>query len=409
MRFDEAGRRLGSSLRPLLVHKVRTILALSGVAVGVAAVVVSSAIGRGAQQEMVRTIERMGTNLLIVKPLPVKRLVARQAVSGLATTLRIEDYEAIAGLALVAAAAPGVEGNARVKVGTIAMMTTVRGTTPVFPSVRRFQIAAGRFFDMEDVRRSRRVAVLGARVTDALFEGQQPVGQEIRIRGVPFDIIGVLQAKGTTTDGADEDNQILVPIRTALRRIFNTTWLTTVYVSVREPARMNDAETDIQDLLRARHQRGLDSRTDDFAVQNTAKIRSVQQEMTESLSLFAAGLAAIALLVGGIGILALMLLSVRERTSEIGLRMAVGAQPRDILAQFLVEASALALAGWTSGIVLGGAAALAVALGTTWTVGVPVTAVLASFGMAVIIGLGFGALPARSAAQIPPIQALLRT
>jgi putative ABC transport system permease protein len=403
------GRRLGSSLRPLLVHKVRTVLALSGVGVGVAAVVVSSAIARGAQQEMVRTIERMGTNLLIVKPLPVRRLVARQAVSGLATTLDVEDYEAIAGLALIADAAPGVEGNARVKVGAIAMKTTVRGTTPAFPLVRRFQIAAGRFFDMEDNRAARRVAVLGARLTDTLFADQQPVGQEIRIRGVPFEVIGILQAKGTTADGADEDNQVLVPIRTALRRIFNSTWLTTVYVSVREPARMNEAEADIQRLLRARHPRGLDSRSDDFAIQNTAKLRSVQQDMTESLGLFATGLAAIALLVGGIGILALMLLSVRERTSEIGLRMAVGAQPRDILIQFLVEATMLALAGWTGGIALGGVASLAVVLGTAWTVGFPVTALLASFGMAVIVGLGFGVLPARSAAQIPPIQALLRT
>jgi putative ABC transport system permease protein len=402
-------RRLGSSLRPLLVHKVRTGLALSGVAVGVSAVVLSSAIGRGAQDEMVRSIESMGTNLLIVKPTPVKRLVARQAVSGFATTLDVEDYEAIAALALVADAAPAVEGNAAVKAGTLAMKTTVRGTTPVFPSVRRFRIAAGRFFDMEDTRAMRRVAVLGARVSDTLFEGRQPVGQEIRIRGVPFEVIGVLQAKGTTADGADQDNQILVPVRTASRRIFNSTWLTTVYVSVSEPERMSDAEAEIQRLLRTRHQRGLDTRTDDFAIQNTAKIRSVQQEMTESLSLFAAGLAAIALLVGGIGILALMLLSVRERTSEIGLRMAVGAQPRDILIQFLVEATVLALGGWASGVVLGGVAALAVAVGTSWALGVPGMALLVSFGMAVITGLGFGALPARSAARIPPIQALLRT
>lgn len=403
------GRRLGSSVKPLLLHKVRTLLALSGVAVGVGAVVVSSAIGQGAQDAMVRTIESMGTNLLMVKPLPVKRLVARQTMTGLATTLDVEDYEAIARLTRVAEAAPGVEGTAIVKAGTIAMITTVRGTTPVFLSVRRFQIGEGRFFDEEDDRSARRVAVLGARVADNLFDGPSPIGQEIRIRGVPFDTIGVLQAKGTTADGADQDNQILVPARTASRRIFNSTWLATVYVSVRAPEQMNDAEADIRRLLRARHRRGLESSTDDFAIQNTAKIRSVQQEMTESLSRYATGLAAIALLVGGIGILALMLLSVRERTPEIGLRMAVGAQPRDILIQFLVEAGVLALAGWTTGIGVGAVAAVTVALGTTWTMGIPVPAILVSFAMAVIIGLGFGAVPARSAARIPPIQALLRT
>jgi ABC-type antimicrobial peptide transport system permease subunit len=202
---------------------------------------------------------------------------------------------------------------------------------------------------------------------------------------------------------------VLVPIQTAARRIFNTTWLTAVYVSVTVPEQMDEAELEIQRLLRARHQRGLDSRTDDFSIQNTAKIRSVQQEMTQSLSRFGAGLAGIALLVGGVGILALMLLSVRERASEIGLRMAVGARPRDILIQFLAEATALSLGGWIGGMAVGGAAALAVARFTTWTVGVPVPAVLASFAMAVIIGLGFGVVPARNASRIPPIEALSRT
>lgn len=402
-------RRLGSSLRPLITHRLRTLLALSGIGVGVAAVVVSSAIGRGAQQEMIRAIESLGTNLLIVKPVPVKRLVARQAVSGLARTLDVEDYEAIAELALVADAAPAVEGNAVVKAGTVAMKTTVRGTTPVFLSVRRFQMAAGRFFDLDDDRAMRRVAVLGPRVTDTVFPDQSPIGQQIRISGVPFEVIGVLEAKGTTADGADQDNQILVPVRAASRRIFNSTWLSTVYVSVTEPARMTVAEEEIQRLLRTRHQRGVDTGTDDFAIQNTAKLRSVQQEMTESLSRFATGLAAVALIVGGVGILGLMLLSVRERTTEIGLRMAVGAQPRDILIQFLVEATVLALAGWSGGVLLGGAAGLAVAFGTTWSLSVPIPSVLASFAMAIMIGLGFGAVPARNAAKIPPIQALLRT
>jgi putative ABC transport system permease protein len=298
------GRRLRSSLGPLLTHRVRTALALSGVAVGVAAVVVSSAIGRGAEEEMARTIEAMGTNLLIVKPLPVKRLVARRAIEGLATTLDVEDHEAIAELALVGAAAPAIEGNAPVKADAIAMKTTIRGTTPVFLSLRRFEMAAGRFLAIEDDRAARRVAVLGARVSETVFPDRRAIGQEVRIRGVPYEVIGVLRSKGTTADGADQDNQVLVPARTAARRIFNTTRLTAVYVGVREPVRMNDVEAEIQRLLRARHQSGVAGRNEDFAIQNTAKIRSVQQEMTASLSLFAAGLAAIALLVGGIGILA---------------------------------------------------------------------------------------------------------
>lgn len=402
-------RRFSSSLGPLFAHRVRTILALSGVAVGVAAVIVSRAIGAGAQQEMVQTIERMGTNLLIVKPVPVKRLAARPEITGLATTLHIEDSEAVAELPFVDETAPAVEGSTRVKIGRIAIKTTVRGTTPVFLPVRGFQVETGRFFGAEDNREGRRVAVLGARVNDELSQGRPLVGQEIRIRGVPFDVIGILRAKGTTSDGADQDNQVVVPLRTALRRVFNTTWLTSVYVSVIEPDRMNEADNAIQQLLRVRHQQGTDEGVDDFAVQNTAKTRAFQQEMTASLSRYATWLAAIALVVGGLGLLALMLLSVRERTGEIGLRVAVGAQPSDILIQFLIEATALALGGWIAGVVLGGAAALAVAFGTSWTIAFPMTAVAASFAMVVIIGLGFGALPAKSAARVPPIQALLRT
>jgi len=387
---------------------VRTALALSGVAVGVAAVIVSRAIGAGAQQEMLQTVDRMGTNLLIVKPQPVKRLVSRPEISGFATTLNLQDFEAIAGLPMVGEAAPAIEGGRRVKIGALAMKTTVRGTTRNFASIRNLQVAVGRFLDPEDDEAGRRIAVLGARVANELSPGLPLVGKEIRISGVPFEVVGILQAKGTTADGADQDNQVLVPIRTASRRIFNTTWLTSVYVCVAEPSKMSNAEAEIQRLLRNRHQKGIDPKPDDFAVQNTAKTRAFQQEMTASLSLYATWLASIALLIGGIGVMAFMLLSVRERTGEIGLRMAVGARSYDIFIQFLIEASVLALAGWVGGVFLGGAVALVVAIGTAWVVAPPVTAILTSFGMTMIIGLGFGAVPARNAARIPPIQALLK-
>jgi putative ABC transport system permease protein len=269
------------------------------------------------------------------------------------------------------------------------------------------------------------------------------VGEEIRVGGVPFQVIGVLRPKGSTIDGADQDNHIVVPLGTALRRVLNSTWLTTVYARVTEPERMDEAQAEIERLLRERHQRGngrapddsrpsglarahlvapsgvasdaptkalLDRTTapDDFAVQNTTKTRGFQQEMTATLSRYAGGLAAVALVVGGLGILALMLLSVRERTSEIGLRMAVGAEPRDILIQFLIEAMVLALAGWAGGALLGGAAAVALSWLAGWPVGLPVTAITGSLAMAVVIGLGFGALPARNAARVPPIDALLK-
>ncbi|HYU34491.1 MAG TPA: ABC transporter permease [Thermoanaerobaculia bacterium] len=400
------GRNLGSSVKALLAHRLRVTLALSSVAMGVAGVLLTGALGKGAESEILRDLDAMGTDLLVVRPATVKRLVARKTVQGLVTSLKIEDAEAIAELALAGEAVPGADGTLKVKAGSGALVTTVLGTTPAFPGVRRFRVRGGRFFDAEDDRGARRVAVLGARVEERLFPGEDPVGRSIRIRGVPYEVIGTLEAKGVQADGSDEDNQIIVPLRTALRRIFNVTWLSTVFVRVSDPRRMDEAEAGIGALLRERHRLGRNGKPDDFAVQNKTRFLAAQKETAESLTLLTTGLAALALLVGGAGILALMLLSVRERTGEIGLRMAVGARPRDILVQFLAEATVLALGGWFAGVAAGALGAGAVALGTEWKIGLPLPALLASLAMAAATGLGFGAFPARKASLLPPIQAL---
>jgi putative ABC transport system permease protein len=398
------------SLRTLLAHKVRASLAVASVSAGVAAVVVTSAIGTGMQRDVLRRIESMGTNLLIVRPAEARRSVARGAIMGTVRTLDLEDSVAITQLVRVADAAPAAEGVALVKAGTLATMATVRGTTTAFPSVRRLTIEAGRFFGEEDIRASRRVVVIGGRARATLFPDADPVGREVRIRGVPFEVVGALDAKGVQADGSDEDNHVFVPITTALRRVFNSTWLDVVYVSARGSGELDEAEREIRSLLRERHGLhgdGPEGDADDFQIQNTTRFLAIQQQMADSLARLAAGLGALALLVGGAGIFALMFLSVRERTSEIGLRMAVGAKPRDVLLQFLLEAAILALGGWLAGVTLGGIGAAAVAMGTEWAVAVPVEALAASFAMAVAIGLGFGALPARKASRIPPVRALL--
>jgi putative ABC transport system permease protein len=389
-------RSFRMSLRALFAHKVRAVLALASVAVGVAATVLTSAIGTGAQQEVVRKIETMGTNLLIVRPAQVERLASRKTIRGVVTTLTPEDAEAVAALASVANAAPGVERTVRVKGGALASMTKVLGTTPRFLTIRNFRVREGRMFD--DADDLQRVAVLGARTAGALFPDGNAVGAEVRVRGIPFDVIGVLEAKGLSADGGDEDNQILVPLRTAMRRVFNTTWLTTIFLTATD---VDAARADVEQLLRARHG------GDDFAVQNTTKVLSMQKQTADFLTLLATALAGIALVVGGAGILALMLMSVRERTGEIGLRIAVGATPNDILAQFLFEATLLALGGWMAGLFIGSIGAVAVALGTEWTLAVPVDALLATAAMVVVAGLGFGAFPARKASLLPPIEALL--
>jgi len=263
---------------------------------------------------------------------------------------------------------------------------------------------SGRFFDDDDDRAARRVVVLGARVADKL---QDPdiVGKQVRIRGIPFDVVGVLAPKGVVVDG-DEDDQVLVPARTALRRLFNVTWLSAVYVSAASSREVTPMETAIATLLSARHP-PRQARRAEFEIQDASRYFTMQRKMTEALEALTTGLAAVALGVGGTAIMALMLLSVRERTSEIGLRVAVGATPRDIVVQFLMESTILALGGWTIGVALGGLGALGVRLVLGWQVALPASALVSSLGMGVVIGLGFGAVPARRASLVQPIQALV--
>ncbi|HEU4994090.1 MAG TPA: ABC transporter permease [Gemmatimonadaceae bacterium] len=398
-------RTITLSLRTLFSHRLRTTLALASVSVGAAAVVLSGAVGTGVERDVQRSIDRLGVNLLVVRPVAVKRSASRREFSGAVTTLRFEDYLAIAALPLVANAAPDVEGTARVKAGAFSTVTTIRGTTPAYLAIRRFELRSGRFIDDDDTRGADRVAVLGARVAESLFDAD-PVGQQIWIRGVTFDVIGVLAPRGALADG-DLDNQVVIPVRTASRRLFNVTWLSMVYVSARggDAGSTAAAGRAIEDVLRARHRAGT-AGGQDFEVQDAARFFSMQRQVADTLTGFSSTLAAIALFVGGTGIMALMLLSVKERTSEIGLRMAVGAEPRDVLTQFLLESSALSLGGWLAGMLLGAVGATVVQLATEWQVGAPLQAILASFAMAVVIGLGFGAIPARRAAMIPPVRAL---
>jgi putative ABC transport system permease protein len=399
-------RGLGVSARALFAHKVRTSLALSSVAVSVAAVVVVSAIGAGTEREIVRQAETMGTNLLVVRPAQVKGSVARKQIRGVVSTLTVEDYTAITELAVVEAAVPGFENTLTAKAGSRSISARVLGTTSAYLQVCRFAVMRGRFLNEDDDRQARRVAVLGSRIAEELFPGQDAFSQDIRIRGVPFEVIGVLQAKGIQADGSDQDNQILIPIHTALRRVFNLTWLNPIFVSVRSPNNMTVAETDIAQLLRMRHRLERGGRPDDFAVQNKTKVLATQKQIADSLTKLALGLAGISLLVGGIGILALMLMSVKERTPEIGLRIAVGARPGDILRQFLAEAAMLAAGGWLAGLVLGLLGATMVAFFARWSVAIAPQMLAASLATVLIAGLGFGIWPARKASLIPPIRAL---
>ena len=399
-------RGLGISTRALFSHKVRTGLTLSSVAVSVAAVVVVSAIGSGAEKEIVRQAETIGTNLLVVRPAQVKNSAARKQMRGVVSTLTVEDFDAITELAAVESTVPGLESTLTAKAGGRTMPARILGTTSAYLRVCRFAVMRGRFLNEDDDRQAHRVAVLGARVTEELFPRHDAVGQDIRIRGVPFEVIGVLQAKGIQADGSDQDNQVLIPIRTALRRVFNLTWLNPIFVSVRDAGQMAKAETEMTQLLRMRHRLKSGGRPDDFAVQNKTKVLATQKQIADSLTKLAIGLAGVSLLVGGIGILAIMLMSVKERTGEIGLRMAVGARSGDILLQFLAEAALLAAGGWLAGLVLGLLGTAMVAFLARWRVAVSPQMLAASLATVLIAGLGFGIWPARKASLIPPIRAL---
>ncbi len=400
-------RRLLPSIRSLFAHKVRASLAAFSVAAGVVAVVLTSAVGTGAKEAVLQETAKMGSNLLAVRPSQVNSAAARKELSGVVTTLGLEDYAMIAELPEVADAAPGAEATLTVKLGDGSMSALVLGTTPNYMKVGNFQLHEGRFLDAEDNKAALRVAVLGARIDQTLFGKDDPIGREIRIRGDSFKVIGVLNAKGILADGSDEDNLVLIPIRTALRRVFNSTWLNPVFVSVRRPQEMEAAVAQIGNLLRIRHRLAQQGKADDFSIQDPAKALATQKQVADSLNLLSTGLAAGALVVGGIGILAIMLMSVKERTAEIGLRMAVGARPRDILNQFLLEATLLSLGGWLVGMAFGAIGATAIAFFTSWRIAAPVKAIFASLALAITTGLGFGAYPARRASLLPPIQALL--
>jgi putative ABC transport system permease protein len=399
------GRALARCVRALSAHRARTALIVSSMAVGVCGVLLTSAIGKGAERELRRGIEAAGGNLLVVRPAQVKRLASRRKVIGAVTTLRLEDAEAIAALPLVVEEAPGIDGGVRLRAGGGAVPAGLLASGPSLARLRGFRLRSGRFFDADDDRGARRVAVLGSRLAATLFAGEDGVGRELRLRGLPFEVVGVLEPIGLQRDGADQDGTVFVPIRTGLRRVFNANRLTTVFVSVGDRRRMREAESAIRSLLRERH-RLSPAAADDFDVQDQARLLALQRDAVGSLTLLSSGLAAVAMVVAGAGILALMLLSVRERTAEIGLRLAVGARPRDVLLQILGEAAVLALGGWAAGATLAAAGATAVAAWTDWSVALPGAAAAGSLVLALVSGLGGGALPARRAARLVPIEAL---
>jgi putative ABC transport system permease protein len=402
-------RNVVLSRKALWRHRTRTALALGGTAVGVAAVLAMSAIGEGAKREVVTRIGALGRNLLVVSAGPQERVPGRPVIRGATVqTLTVADAAAILDQSsLIARAAPSQDRGAQINLGDRSTTATIRGTTPDYEVIRDFPAADGRWFTEEESRAGMRVAVIGERVRDRMFGDEEAVGRTVRIGRVPFEVVGVLEAKGVSVSGGtDEDAQVVVPINTALRRVFNLDYLNLIYLEVVDPSLMEAAESEVAAILRDRHRLNRQHKADDFRIQNQKLVLEAELETVASFRFMITGMGAIALVVGGVGILSIMLLSVRDRRSEIGLRVATGARRRDIRTQFLLEALTLGGTGGVVGLALGLAASWVVGRFTEWSAVVTAPAVLVALGSALSVGVVFGVYPAHRAASWDPIEAL---
>ena len=399
-----------SAMRALSTNALRSLLTMLGIIIGVAAVITMIAIGTGAQQRVEEQIRALGSNLLLVMAGTVTQGGARLgAQTGL--TLTEDDTKAIAlEVPEVQAAAPSMRNTMQAVVGNVNWATTVQGSSADYLVVRDWPIADGRNFDVAEENGGAKVALIGQTVARELFGDLDPIDQVIRVNRVPLTVIGVLDRKGQNSMGQDQDDIVVVPISTFRNRLqrsgggrLKRVW--SISVKVRDGQSMEAAEEGIRELLRQRHRRqpGAD---DDFTVRNLSETLAAQEESTRVMTLLLAAVAGVSLIVGGIGIMNIMLVSVTERTREIGLRMAVGARSRDILGQFLIEAVALSLVGGAIGIVLGAAATWAVGSFAGWQVVMSGQAVALAVGFAAGVGVFFGFYPARRAAALLPIQAL---
>ncbi|MHB8481126.1 MAG: ABC transporter permease [Nitrospiria bacterium] len=396
------------SLKALRGNKLRSALTMLGIIIGVSAVITMLAVGTGARQKIEEQISSMGSNLLMVLPGASTSGGVRMG-SGTQLTLTFNDAEGIKKeCSSVSATAPILNGVSQIVYGNQNWSTNVIGTTPGLLEVRDWPVAAGRAFTDDDVRNASKVALLGQTVADNLFKNIDPVGQVIRIKNIPFTVIGLLEVKGQSAMGTDQDDTIFIPVTTAEKKLFGVLFpgmVRIIMVKAKSPEDLPVAEKQIAELLRQRHHIGQ-KQDDDFTVRNLTQMMQAAEQSTNVMTLLLGAVASISLLVGGIGIMNIMLVSVTERTREIGIRMAVGAQTWDIRLQFLIEALTLSLIGGVIGIILGITGSVVLSMLAGWPTEVSSAAVLIAFGFSGLVGIFFGYYPAYQASLLSPIDAL---
>jgi putative ABC transport system permease protein len=388
----------------ILKNKMRTMLTMLGIVIGVGAVIVMVAVGNGAQKQIEAQIKNLGTNLIVVTP---GSTAAGGASQGAQTfnRLTVADADKIKSDAtMLSAVSPVIVTRTQIITGKGNWRTEIDGVSTDYLTIRDWAVTSGDQFTDEDVRTKRKVAMLGATIVKNLFPDSDPVGSQIQLGHVPFTVVGVLAAKGQTSSGADQDDIVLVPYTTAQDRLSGFVFLGQILASASSPNDMVAAQEEIRGIMRDSH--GLGGGTDDFTVRDQTAIAQAATSTTSVMTGLLAAIASISLVVGGIGIMNIMLVSVTERTREIGIRMAVGARGSDVLTQFLVESVVMSLLGGVVGLAIGFGGAAILGHVTGWSTATPLIAVFVAVGFSAAVGVFFGYYPARKAAALDPIQAL---
>jgi putative ABC transport system permease protein len=402
-----------SALDALRLHKLRSALTMLGIVIGVAAVITMVAVGGGAHEQVVAQIRSLGTNLLVVVPGSVTKSGVGLG-AGTASSLTDEDAAAaVREVPSLQVAAPFVRANAQLVAAGANWSSPVFGVDLGLFEAREWDVEQGRLFAPDEIARGAQVALLGHSVARKLYSGLDPIGQELRVRNVPFRVIGVLAEKGQSAAGQDQDDVVLLPLSTARQRVMghnatNSRSVDSFYLKVREGESLAAAASDVKALLRQRH-RLQPTQDDDFTVRNLADIMAMQEASARTLALLLAIVAGVSLVVGGIGIMNIMLVSVTERTREIGLRLAIGARQRDILRQFLFEATGLSLIGGAVGVLIGIVAAYAIATMAEWPLLIEPQSIVLAVLFSGLVGVFFGWIPALRASRLDPIEALRHT